>query len=119
MELIYGSMQSKTYMQALLTIIALLLAVIAIRPTVHPSTAHADSQSSWLYVEPGSTTLRKPDGTAQVQGKVFIDLRSGDTWGFPTLSGAPYPVDTTKTEPPVSEPMYLGRFDLTKMQRSR
>ncbi len=63
--------------------------------------------------------LRKPNGTGQVEGKVFIDLRTGDIWGFPTLSGAPYPVDATKNEPTVSEPMYLGKFDLSKMKRTQ
>ena len=72
-----------------------------------------------LYIEPLTTTLRKPDGTGQMEGKVVIDLRNGDIWGFPTLTSAPYPVDTTNTKPPVSEPMYLGRFDFTKMQRPK
>jgi len=107
------------YSKCVLTAIALLLAVLALEPLVRPAAASAQSNgasASYLYVEPRTTMLRKPDGTQQVEGKVVIDLRNGNVWGFPTLSGAPYPVDTTRSEPPVSTPMYLGKFDLTKMK---
>jgi hypothetical protein len=111
--------QTKTYTQAVLTIIALLLGIIALRPAASPPAVQAQSDYPWIYVEPRTTMLRKPDGTAQMQGKVFIDLRTGDVWGFPTLTSAPYPVDVAKTEPPVSQPMYLGKFDLSKMKRGQ
>jgi hypothetical protein len=111
-------MRIDLYTKCVLTAIALLLAVIALRPIARPSpVAAASGDYSYLYVEPRVTALRKPDGTGQMQGKVFIDMRNGDIWGFPTLSGAPYPVDTTSTVPPVSEPMYLGKFDFSKMTR--
>jgi hypothetical protein len=110
-----GSMSLDHYSKCVLTAIALLLGVIALRPVAHPGVASAASEYSYLYVEPRTTTLRKPDGTQQVQGKVVIDMRNGDVWGFPTLSSAPYPVDTTRSEPPVSTPMYLGKFDFSKM----
>jgi hypothetical protein len=103
------------YSKCVLTVIAILLAVIALRPLVRPAIVTAQSDYPHLYIEPGTTTLRKPDGTQQVQGKVVIDLRNGNVWGFPTLSSAPYPVDTTREEPPVSSPMYLGKFDFSKM----
>jgi hypothetical protein len=48
---------------------------------------------------------------------VFIDLRTGDVWGFPTASSAPYPVVMTSNEPPLSKPIYLGKFDLGAMRR--
>jgi len=106
------------YTKCVLTAIALLLGVIALRPVAQSATAAAASGDySYLYVEPGVTAIRKPDGTEQVQGKVFIDLRNGDVWGFPTLSGAPYPVDTTNPQPPVSTPIFLGKFDFSKMVR--
>lgn len=108
------------YTQAILTVIAIMLAVIALRPAMNPSPVAAQQpEAAYLYIEPRTTTLRKPDGTAQMEGKVVINMRTGDIWGFPTLTSAPYPIDTTKTEPPVSEPMYLGRFDFAKMQRPR
>ena len=47
----------------------------------------------------------------------MIDMRTGDIWGFPTLVEGPYPVDATKTEPPKSRPMYLGKFILSEATR--
>jgi hypothetical protein len=63
-----------------------------------------------FYVEPGYTTIRKPDGTAQMFGKVVIDMRNGDIWGFPTTTQSPYPIDSAQTKPPKSYPIYLGKF---------
>ena len=103
------------YTRVVLTVIAILLAVIAFEPLVRPRPVAADSDYSYLYIEPRVTSLRKPDGSQLVQGKVVIDMRNGDIWGFPTLSGAPYPIDSTRSQPPVSTPMYLGRFDFSKM----
>jgi hypothetical protein len=103
------------YSKCVLTVIALLLAAIAFRPILRPSVASAQVDERRIYIEPRTTTLRKPDGTAQMEGKVVVDLRTGNIWGFPTLTSAPYPVDTSRTEPPVSSPMYLGKFDFSKM----
>jgi hypothetical protein len=108
-------MKLDMYTRCVLTLIAILLGVIALRPIVRPRTVSAESVYSYLYVEPRTTTIRKPDGTQQVEGKVVIDMRSGDIWGFPTLSATPYPVDVTRSRPPVSAPMYLGQFDFSKM----
>ncbi len=107
------------YTRIVLTLIAVLLGIVALRPLMNPAPALAQSDPSALYVEPGETTLRKPDGTAQMLGKVVIDMRSGDVWGFPTLEDVPYPIDRTTTKPPVSQPMYLGRFDFSRMQQPR
>jgi hypothetical protein len=107
------------YLKAILTVIALLLAVLVLRPAFQPTPASAQGSYADLYIEPGTTMLRKPDGTAQLEGKVVIDLRTGDVYGFPTLTSAPYPVDVTKSKPPVSEPMHLGKFDFSKMRAAR
>jgi hypothetical protein len=65
--------------------------------------------------------VAKPDGSQQVEGEIVIDMRNGDVWGFPTLSGLglPYPVDPGRRRPPVSEPMYLGQFDFVAGGRRR
>src|SRR5215469_15858898 len=102
---------------ALISLIAIALGGIALRPAFDPPSVHAQSAASSLYVEPGVTIIRSPDGSGQVQGKVIIDLQSGDVWGFPTSSSAPYPVDPTSTRPPVSKPVYLGKFDFGAMRR--
>jgi hypothetical protein len=111
-------MRTDLYTRCALTVIALLLGVIALRPAVQPVAVQAQADYSRYYVEPGTTAVRKPDGTQQEQGKVVIDLKNGDIWGFPTLSGTPYPVDPTRSKPPVSSPIYLGQFDFSKMNRS-
>lgn len=110
-------MTSQRYTQFVLTAIALLLAVIAFRPLMVPVPALAQNDTPDFYIEPGYTPLRKPDGTAQLLGKVMIDRRTGDVWGFPTLVERAYPVNTAGVEPPVSEPMYLGRFKLEAARR--
>ena len=92
-----------------------LLAAAALRPD-RPSAVQAQSDRQ-LFIEPGTTLLRTPDGRGQVQGKVVIDLRTGDVWGFPTASSAPYPVAVMSNEPPLSKPIYLGKFDLAAMHK--
>ncbi len=99
------------FTKAMLIVIAVLLAMIAFRPIVRPAPVEAQASEAYpFYIEPGFTTLRKPDGTAQVYGKVAIDMRNGDIWGFPTIVQGPYPVDNAKSTPPKSHPMYLGKF---------
>lgn len=110
------NVSTDAYTKCVLTAIAVLLGVIALQPFTHPHTAFAATDYSYLFVEPRTTTLRKPDGLQQVEGKVVIDMRNGDVWGFPTMSTTPYPVDTSKSEPPVSEPMYLGKFDFAAIR---
>lgn len=81
-------------------------------PAATPSIVHAQADSPDFYIEPGVTVIRDPASGAQTQGKVMIDRRTGDVWGFPTASGAPYPVVAASKEPPVSKAIHLGRFDL-------
>ena len=93
----------------LLLVIAVALSIIALRPFIAPVTAHAVSGDS-IYIEPGTTMLRAPDGSRQVLGKVVVDLRTGKIWGFPTTTQAPYPVNSTQSKPPTSHPFLLGTF---------
>jgi hypothetical protein len=87
------------------------LAFKAVEPFYEPSPVQAQSDFSYLFIEPGVTVLRTLDGRGQVQGKVVVDRRNGDVWGFPTNSSAPYPVVVTSQQPPTSAPLYLGKFD--------
>lgn len=97
-------------MRALFAFIAVLLVMILMRPTLQPPVVHAQQEVYPFYVEPGFTTIRKPDGSLQTYGKVVIDMRNGDIWGFPTVAQQSYPVDTTKAAPRKSYPVYLGQF---------
>ena len=106
------------FVKLMLLMIVLLLAAVVFRPVVQPAPVQAQA-ADWhsFYVEPGYTMLRKPDGSGQMYGKVMIDMRTGDIWGFPTLVEGPYPVDVAKSEPPKSHPMYLGKFVLSEASR--
>jgi len=66
------------YSKCILTLIACLLAILAFRPLAHPAIAKAQSDFNYIYIEPRTTTLRNPDGTQQLQGKVIVGLRNGN-----------------------------------------
>ena len=97
--------------------IAAFLGMIALRPYLSPPSAAAQGTDVYpVYIEPGVQNIRMPDGTGEVLGKVMIDLRNGDAWGFPTGSTSPYPIKLGKTEPPTTRPIYLGKFDFAAMK---
>jgi hypothetical protein len=72
-----------------------------------------------VYIEPGVFTITAPDKQRQFLGKVVVDLTNGKVWGFPTLAKTPYPIpaDPSSLKPPVSTPIYLGKFDLASIER--
>ncbi len=111
-------MRSDAVVKLLLAAIAVFLGLIALRPYLAPPAARAQAAEPYpLFIEPGTFSLLSPDGRSQQIGKVVVDLRNGNVWGFPTLSTRPYPVDSTKPAAPVSHPMYLGQFDFAAMNR--
>jgi hypothetical protein len=106
-------MQVDRTVKTMLGMIVFLLGMIALRPLADPSPAIAQTAHERnFYVEPGTTLLRKPDGTMQVYGKIFIDMDTGEVWGFPTNTTDPYPSNPASSTPPKSYPMYLGRYML-------
>ena len=110
-------MQVDLYTKFVLTVIALLLGVLAIKPVVQPATVAAQPATRDLYVEPGVTTIRKPDGNSLGDGKVVWNMRTGEVWGFPTnVVNARYPVDVASHKPAVSNPTLLGQFDLAAIK---
>jgi len=100
-----------------LAITAISLALLAMQPLFQPKSVFAQDGTATLYIEPGTTMIQAPDRSSQFYGKVVVDLQNGKIWGFPTLSTAPCPVDSVHTTPPVSHPIYLGKFDLAAMTR--
>jgi hypothetical protein len=100
-----------------LALATVFLGMIALRPLFTPEVARAQGAQDHLYIEPGIKMLLSPDRTRQTQGKVVVDLTTGNIWGFPTSQDAPYPIDTVKPQPATSSPIYLGKFDLAGMQR--
>jgi hypothetical protein len=106
-------MKTDRFVKFVMLVIAVSLAVIALRPYVAPPVAEAQSgEARPFYIEPGVAMLRAPDGSRQMLGKVFIDLRNGNIWGFPTLTQDPYPPPGTNRTPPTSRPFLLGKFAL-------
>ncbi|HTV66481.1 MAG TPA: hypothetical protein VMD98_12805 [Bryocella sp.] len=111
-------MKLDRFTKIVLFAIALFLGILAFRPIAQPIPVRAQGEEAHpFFVEPGYTMLRKPDGTAQMYGKMIIDMRNGDIWGFPTLTTSPYPIDSAQTKPPKSSPMYLGRFMFNEATR--
>src|SRR5581483_9371166 len=90
------------YTKAILTVIALLLAVVASLPFFKPAPVRAQDDTRHFYIEPGNTIIRKPGGDFQQAGRMVVDLDTGDIWGFLTQSDLPYPVDLSSNTPPVS-----------------
>lgn len=107
-------MANEWYRNAMVTLATILLLILALRSSV---TVQAQAGNGNWYVEPRTVLITAPDGLGQEQGKVMIDLRTGDIWGFPTKSMLPYPVDPVRKEPPIVKPVYLGRFDLAAARR--
>ncbi len=100
----------------LLALIAVLLGVIALRPYTTPPPVLAQGEPYHVYIEPGSFPLYAPNGRALQQGRVVIDLTNGNIWGYPTIAELPYPKGIGP-DPPVSKPMYLGKFDFSEMRK--
>ena len=102
----------------LLTVIAISLAAIALHSYLAPTPVMAESgEGHPLYVEPGVSMLRAPDGSRAMLGKVMVDMRNGNIWGFPTLTQDPYPAAGANTTPPVSHPFLLGKFALSEIDK--
>ena len=111
-------MKTDRLVKYLLLVIALSVGAIAVRPYVAPPIVQAQSGEGLpFYVEPGVSMLRAPDGSRQVLGKVVVDLRNGNIWGFPTLTQDPYPSAGADTNAPTSHPFLLGKFALSDMNR--
>ena len=109
-------MRIDLYTKVVLTTIALLLGVLALRPVVSPVSVQAQSDAPSLYIEPEIIPIQNPNSTplgTPGEGKMVIDLRTGDVWGFPRIVTTG-PIDINK--PPMSKPAYLGRFDFSAMK---
>lgn len=105
------------FTRCILTLIALFLGIIALRPWFQSATVEArDSYSSSengfsVFVEPGVTTLHASDGSKHVIGKVVVDLKTGNIWGFQTTNDLPY------ARGGIARPIYLGKYDFAAMER--
>jgi hypothetical protein len=89
-------MQRDAVTKFTLAMIAIFLALIALRPIFTPPPAQAQSANAYpFYIEPGYQMLRAPDGSRQVYGKVVVDLRNGKIWDFRRWQTNPIPLTTS------------------------
>jgi len=111
-------MNQRWITNVVLLLIAVSLLAIVLRPYLRPEAAQAQSGTPYpLYIEPGTQMLRAPDGSKQVLGRVVIDMRNGNVWGFPTTTTDTYPVNAMNSKPPVSHPFPLGRFAFEDIEK--
>ena len=111
-------MKNDVVSKLLLSIIAIALVAIAIRPYVAPDSARAQGGTAYpVYIEPGVQMLKSSDGSKQVYGRMVVDLRTGKIWGFPTITTDPYPFNALNSKPQTSHPFDLGRFAFEDMDK--
>jgi hypothetical protein len=110
-------MSSNVLVKIVLITIAGFLVLAGLRWIIN-TPVEAQSPNVSLYIEPGTIPIRAPDsGGAIGDGKMVIDLKTGNVWGFPTnVTGSPYPIDSISGKPGISKPVYLGRFDFSEMK---
>ena len=111
-------MKNDVVSKLLLSIIAIALVAIAIRPYVAPDSARAQAATAYpVYIEPGVQMLKSSDGSKQLYGRMVVDLRTGKIWGFPTMTTDPYPFNALNSKPQTSHPFDLGRFAFEDMDK--
>ena len=113
-------MKMDRLVKVLLLVIAIATSAIALRPYIAPATVKAQSNAEYpFYIEPGTAMLRTPDGRRHEVGKVVVDMRNGNVWGFPTNTPDPYPFNPTSSSLITSHPFLLGRFALSDVDKNR
>jgi hypothetical protein len=105
------------FVKIVVFVIAVSLSAVALRPYIAPPPVEAQFSTENVYIEPGTYMLRAPDGSQNVMGRVVVDLRNGNIWGFPTFTADPYPSTSSSSTPPVSHPFLLGHFALSDMSK--
>lgn len=106
-------MKPDVYTKAVLTVIAILLAVCAVRLPV--ATVRADDLETGLQFDPDVKQIDVPGGSASLSGRVAIDTRNGYVYGFPT-NGVAYPRNLQNNSLAISKPILLGRFDFGSLR---
>src|ERR1700761_1127535 len=110
-------MKNDPVTKLLLSVIAIALVAIAIRPYVAPKPAQAQTNAYPVFIEPGVQMLKTSDGRKQVYGRMVVDLRTGKIWGFPTITTDPYPFNALNSKPQTSYPFELGKFAFEDMDK--
>lgn len=107
-------MKPDLYTKTVLTLIAVLLVICVVRLPV--ATVRAENFESDLRFDPDVHQIDVPGGSASPSGRIAIDIRTGDVYGFPT-NGAAYPRNLQSNALAISKPILLGRFDFGSIHR--
>ena len=107
-------MKPDLYTKTVLTLIAMLLALCAVRLPL--AAVRADNFESDLQFDPDVRQIDVPGGSASLSGRIAIDTRTGYVYGFPT-NGVAYPRNLQNNQIAVSKPILLGRFELDNVRR--
>ena len=83
-------------------------------PLLAPGTGRAESAATFAPLQFSESVDEFDSKSGRMVGRLAIDLRTGNVYGFPT-DGNFYPRNPLKTEPIVSEPVLLGRFNIDKL----
>jgi hypothetical protein len=110
-------MKNDAMSKLLLSVIAIALIAMALRPYIAPDAARAQNTAYAVYIEPGVQMLKSSDGSKQLYGRMVVDLRTGKIWGFPTMTTDPYPFNALNSKPETSHPFELGRFAFEDMDK--
>jgi hypothetical protein len=106
------------FVKMLLLVIAIFLGIIALRPYAAPPVAEAQYGGAYpVYIEPGDVAMSSADGRHNEVGKLVIDLRNGNIWGFPGLGRVPRPIGMSTSTPLTSHPFLVGKWALTDMDK--
>jgi hypothetical protein len=106
--------KSDLYTKAVLSVIAVFLGILALRPITAPQSARAESAASCAPLQFDERLRQIEYSKGSAMGRIAIDLRNGNIYGFPT-DALGYPRNPGKSEIPVSDPILLGRFNLDKL----
>jgi hypothetical protein len=107
-------MKSGIYTKITLTMIAIFLGIVALRPLLAPVNARAESTATFAPLQFSESLNEFDSKNGRMVGRLAIDLRTGNVYGFPT-DGNFYPRNSLKPGPVVSDPVLLGRFNLDKL----
>ncbi|MFN7992073.1 MAG: hypothetical protein U0Q18_00635 [Bryobacteraceae bacterium] len=109
-------MRTDLYTKVVFTAIGIFLGIVALRPYTAPAGVKAQDTNhcGCLVFDPNVTQIITPDGQSSVPGRVAIDVRTGNIYGFPS-DPVGYPRDPGRNRPATSDPVLLGRFNLEKI----
>jgi hypothetical protein len=100
------------YTNVILTVIAVLLAIVLLR--MPALVAQAQGPVTSLQFDPEIRQFQVRSGPSSVLGRMAIDTTTGNIYGFPT-DGDAYPKNLQNNDLPISRPVLLGRFDLSNL----